>query len=237
MAGGTNNRLLATRSDEEVQPLVSRLVDVALASGQILAAPYASLKYGYFITSGMASASMFMLNGAVIGAHVIGSEGFVGLPLIFGTTEMEPATKMMQIPGRALRIQAADFLQAFNRAGRFQTVMRRYGLASLEAIMQSAACNSLHPAQQRMARCLLEGADRAGTEFHITHDAIAHMLGNRRATITSEAEKLQCMGIIRLGYRRIVILERRKLEELACECYKIRKDTLEKVFTAKDEAA
>jgi len=52
------------------------------------------------------------------------------------------------------------------------------------------------------------------------------MLGVRREGVTEAAGKLQKAGVI--GYRRghISVLDRRKLERLACECYEVvRKET------------
>jgi Mn-dependent DtxR family transcriptional regulator len=64
--------------------------------------------------------------------------------------------------------------------------------------------------------------DRANqTEFKITHDFLAKMLGVRRAGVTEAAGALQAKNLIQ--YRRGVmqVLNRRALEAAACPCYRI----------------
>jgi Mn-dependent DtxR family transcriptional regulator len=62
--------------------------------------------------------------------------------------------------------------------------------------------------------------DQAGRdEFPMTQEFLAHMLGVRRQTVTVVAGALQNAGLI--SYRRgvVVIEDRERLEEAACECY------------------
>ena len=53
----------------------------------------------------------------------------------------------------------------------------------------------------------------------ITHDFIATMMGTDRSTVSLAAAFLQKKGIIEYVRGAVKIVNRRKLEKSACECY------------------
>jgi DNA-binding GntR family transcriptional regulator len=53
----------------------------------------------------------------------------------------------------------------------------------------------------------------------ITHEFIAIMMGTDRSTVSLAAALLQKKGIIEYVRGAVKIVNRRKLEESACECY------------------
>ena len=53
----------------------------------------------------------------------------------------------------------------------------------------------------------------------ITHDFIATMMGTDRSTVSLVATALQKKGIIDYVRGAVKIVNRRKLEKSACECY------------------
>jgi len=55
----------------------------------------------------------------------------------------------------------------------------------------------------------------------MTQELIANMLGVRREGVTEAASKLQKLGIITYRRGQITVLDRRKLEQLCCECYAV----------------
>lgn len=87
---------------------------------------------------------------------------------------------------------------------------------------QSGACNRFHSASQRLCRWLLMSHDRVQTDtIPLTQEFIGHMLGADRKRVSAAAAKLQDAGIIRQRHGLIKILNRRGLEQRACECYGI----------------
>jgi CRP-like cAMP-binding protein len=89
-------------------------------------------------------------------------------------------------------------------------------------IAQTAACNRLHNIEQRLARWLLIAQDRVNSEtVSITHEFLAIMLGTDRPSVTLAAGILQRKEIIRYTRGTVEILNRKKLEQFACECYAI----------------
>ena len=79
--------------------------------------------------------------------------------------------------------------------------MLRFREALFGRVQQNAACNALHPLEDRLARWLLQALDLIGEgELRLTQEALAKMLGVRRTSVTIIANRLQADGLIR--YRR-----------------------------------
>jgi Mn-dependent DtxR family transcriptional regulator len=56
-------------------------------------------------------------------------------------------------------------------------------------------------------------------EIRITHELLAATLGVQRPSVTLALKELQSSGLIVSGRARITILDRDRLEAIACECY------------------
>ena len=227
-----NNRILSALAARNAShALLTRLVAVHLNSGQVMVTASTSLRYGFFITEGMACGLTVMKSGMTAAAEIVGPEGFVGIPLTFGNTSTQPLTVACRISGTAMRIDGDVFLNEFNKGGLFRDLMGRYANSRMASIIQTAACNAVHCVPQRMACWLLRISDRVGSDFKLTHETFAQMLGNRRATVTAQAEAFEGLGYISYRYGRIRIENRRDLETIACECYDIHRKAVEDVFT------
>jgi CRP-like cAMP-binding protein len=101
------------------------------------------------------------------------------------------------------------------------TLNRHTGLQGMQ-VAQTAACNRLHDIQQRLSRWLLMTQDRVHSGvLPITHDFIATMMGTDRSTVSLAASVLQKNGIIEYVRGAVKIVNRRKLEKSACECYDV----------------
>jgi CRP-like cAMP-binding protein len=104
----------------------------------------------------------------------------------------------------------------------FHRFIGHYAHALMVQVMQSAACNALHSMEQRACKWMLMTHDRVFTDtFRLTHEFLAMMLGATRPTVTVVAQQLQQAGLI--AYRRgeVTVLDRRRLEEGSCECYRV----------------
>lgn len=151
----------------------------------------------------------------------IGYEGMVGLPVYLGASS-SPQAAFCQVPGDTARITAAEFRQALTRDGALHTMLNRFTQATMVQVAQNVVCNRSHSAETRMARWLLTTQDRVRSdELRLTQEFLAQMLGVHRPTVSETAQRIQDQGLIRYSRGTIIIADRGRLEEKACECYRI----------------
>jgi CRP-like cAMP-binding protein len=150
----------------------------------------------------------------------IGKEGVIGAMEVF-QTEGAIGLSLVQIPGTALRIDAADFLKVTGSRTPVQRLIYRHSYALLRQVLYGAACNRTHSMEERCARWLLMTHDCAGEDtFPITQEFLSHMLGVRRATVNVATGMLKKAGFIRYVRGQLTIIDRPGLESASCDCYK-----------------
>jgi CRP-like cAMP-binding protein len=220
------NRLLVAIPQEDLERFFSDLHPVSLSLRQVLHEVGAPLEDVYFIEQGVASVLTNMADGSTIEVGMIGMEGMVGVPaLLGGKTSVQKV--IVQIPGTALRMNAALCKAAFDQSEAVRRVVLRFTEAVLNLSAQTAACNRLHTIEQRCARWMLMAVDRVQSdEIPLTHEFLSSMLGVRRAGVTNTAGELQSSGLIRYHRGLLTIVDRDGLEMTACECYRIDHDRL-----------
>jgi CRP-like cAMP-binding protein len=218
MPRATQSRLAARMSI--VTPKVR---DVLVEAGDVM-------PYIYFPLAGIMSILAVTDDGDAVEISTVGSEGMVGVPVFLGSTT-SPSRAVQQAVGAAWRMTAKDFMKEVDQDKALSTILRRYTHTFFVQVSQSAACNRLHEANERMSRWLLMCHDRVGAdEFPITHEFLAQMLGVRRATVTVIAGMLQKAGIVRYSRGIVSIVDREKLEEASCECYRIINAEYDRLF-------
>ena len=227
----TGNRLLDVLPEAEQAELLRGLTPVALPMKRVLFEPEQEINAVHFPLDGVVSLVTPLQEGAIVEVATVGNEGVVGVPLVSGGSLAVRA--ISQVPGKALRMDAAAFLARLANDERFRYVVQSYTQALFGQISQAAACNRLHSNEERLSRWLLMSHDRVGTDtFPITHEFLAQMLGARRATVTLSAGLLQAAGIIRYHRGRVTILNRSELEAVSCECYRVIKSALERALAS-----
>ncbi len=154
-------------------------------------------------------------------AGIVGMEGFTGTPVAVGLSR-SPLQAVVQITGDGFRIEAGALQNTLESAPRLQEILSRYAAIRGMQIAQTAACNRLHDIGQRLARWLLMTQDRVDSgSLPITHDFLATMLGTDRPTVSLAAGVLQRKKIIEYTRGAVKIVNRKKLEDSACECYAV----------------
>lgn len=216
----TANRLLAALRPAERRLIEPHMKPAALDHDDVLFEPGDDVHTTYFpCHRTMISLRLVTRDGEQVEVATIGREGAVGGVVSNGN---KPAfgQAVVQIAGAAFKIPTEKLDKVKNGSPRVADLFARYSDALLAQMMQSAACNALHPIEQRCCRWLLSAHDRAGDHsFHLTQQALAEMLGVQRTTVTAVSSKLQAKRLI--AYRRgaVEILDRAGLEKAACECY------------------
>ncbi|HEX4785068.1 MAG TPA: Crp/Fnr family transcriptional regulator [Candidatus Sulfotelmatobacter sp.] len=215
-------RNIPTDSIERLQ-----LSPLRLQREHVIESPGDEIKKLYFIEEGLGSMTTMFKDGSQVEVGLFGNEAVIGASALIGT-KRSLNNIYMQVPGHGYisNIQAAT--QEFRRRDQFHDIVLRYVQAQLVQTAQTAGCNAKHEAEQRMARWLLLCADRVySDDLGLTHEFLGHMLGVRRATVSTTAEELQRRNYIDYRRGRIKILNRPALEQVACECYRIVKNHLE----------
>lgn len=215
------NRLLALLPEEERRHLMSFLEPVELPARRALFEPHRPVEHVWFPLDGMISLVVILEEGASAEIATIGNEGIVGLPVFLDAGSI-PVQAISQVHGRALRMSAAAFRAQVPEGSTLHGVLHLYVQALFTQVAQTAACNRFHSVDKRCARWLLQTHDRVGEdEFGLTQEFLAEMIGVRRASVSTTAAHLRRDGLIQYRRGRIRILDRRGLEQCACECYKI----------------
>jgi len=230
MADRTGNHLLDLLPEAELGPLLSSAQVVSLAHGRVVYQLNGLVPHVYFPTTSVFGIVLVVEEGKQVEGATVGKEGLIGLPAFLGV-DFHPFRAVAQVPGEALQVSAARFLEAARPGSTLDRVVRRYTLYRLRCANQTGACNTLHAVEERTARWLLMTHDRAGKdEFLLTHEFLSELLGVRRQTISLTAGTLQRAGLV--TYRRglLRVLDREGLEDASCECYTVLKQLYDRIM-------
>ncbi len=225
------NRLLAALPAEEYARLLPKLEAFNLIYAETIYSPEDVIQHVFFPESGIISLLASGGDNLLLEVGIVGSEGFVGLPVFLGVKKSNTRA-LVQGAGLALKINSTDFLAECETGGALSRLLQRYTHSLMTQISQSAACNRFHPIEARLARWLLMTGDRMMTnEFQITQEFLSNMLGVRREAVNKSATLFQQNGLIRYSRGQVSILDRKGLELTACRCYFIIKDVYESLGT------
>lgn len=213
------NHLLAALPECERSRLFAHLECVDLPVGKVLCESTSVTPFVYFPTTAIVSLMMTTIEGGTSEIAVIGNEGVVGVSMIMGGATM-PSQAVVQTAGRGYRIRSMLVRAEVDRAGPVLHLLLRYTHTLITQVAQTAVCNRHHGIELQLARRLLMGLDRSPSdELAMTQEGLASLLGVRREGVTAAAIKLQHAGVIRYQRGHISVLNRRGLEQRACECY------------------
>lgn len=215
------NRLLAALPKAEYQRLLPKLEPFTLVFGEVIYEPGDVIRNVYFPTSGIISLLAAVEDRATLEVGIVGREGMVGLPEFMGV-KISNNRAVVQGAGAAMRMKATAFRNECENGGSFPRLLRRYTHSRMTQIAQGAACNRFHPIDARLARWLLMTRDRMGSdEFRLTQEFLSNMLGVRREGVNKAAGALQQQNLISYSRGNLSILDRVRLETIACHCYGI----------------
>ena len=211
------NRLMA------MLPVKSRARDkcelVRLSSGDVLTEPGDRIRTVFFPAGGLISLAAVVDGGASIEIALIGRGGMLGAPLMLNAVSASNQARV-QVSGAAWRMGVVEFRRALLEHPALRRGLNRYLRGHIAELGQNSACARFHPIEARLARRLLTAQDQSPDgNIHLTHGALAQILGVRRSGVTMAAVQLQRRGLIEYSRGGITVLDRSGLEQASCACF------------------
>jgi CRP-like cAMP-binding protein len=214
-----HNEMLRSLAPEDLATLRPHLEMVTLRLAGVIYEMDDPARWVYFPEAGLLSLITVMISGDAIETSIVGREGAVGFIEALGSGVMFSRV-MVQIPGRALRVDARHYREAFDGSRALRRAIHiRTELLNAES-RQAIACHGLHKIGPRFNRWLLECQDLAGgpSILPLRQDFLAVMLGVTRPSVSQVANAAQKLGLIKYARGLVEILDREGLERGACEC-------------------
>jgi CRP-like cAMP-binding protein len=211
--------ILLSIPDSDFSSLRPHLENVSLPNHLVLHEAGGKLEFAYFQNRGLISLVVVMKDGRTAEAGIVGNEGFTGTLAAVGLSR-SPLHAVVQITGDGFRVEVGALQNTLESTPHLQLTLSRYAAIRGMQVAQTAACNRLHDIGQRLARWLLMTQDRVDLgSLPITHDFLATMLGTDRPSVSEAAGVLQKKKLIEYTRGAVKIVNRKKLENSACECY------------------
>lgn len=213
-----NHVLLALRPEAQVY-LAQYAETRPLRAGEVLYRDGQEVTHAILPHDGIISLTVPSGNRSVEQAS-IGVEGFVGFNYLMGGRQVSGDAQVV-VDGYATWISLYDLNRAMENFVCVRDAMLVYANSLIVQLMESVACNSLHPAEQRVARWLTMASQRmAQPVFTLTQETLARLLGLRRATVSQISAQLAEIGAITYSRGRLHILDPIRLQRYECDCFR-----------------
>ena len=214
------NELLGALPAQDFGRLLPHLERVVLPPFEILYDFGDEITHVYFPNRNSVVSTLCKTDEKVnIEVALCGNEGVIGLSAVFATAT-SPYQHLVQVPGTGSRLTLAEAKEEFKRGGSFQQLLLRFTHSLLLHTSQTALCNRIHSDEERLARWLLLSDDRIEShQLPLPRELLAKMLGRNHSGVSIAASTLEKAGLITYNGAELVILDRERLENVACSCY------------------
>ena len=176
-------------------------------------------RYAFFPASAVCSLTMGLKSGDKAECASVGAEGMIGVSLLIGAAR-SPFSAIVQVAGAGYRVPLPALGELLQDNAALRDAVFVYAGYALNVVGRAVACNSYHSIVERLARWLLMTQDRTEREeLALTHDMLSQMLAATRPRVSLAAGKLRALRTIDYQRGVIRILDRKRLEQVACECY------------------
>ena len=220
------NQILIELSDKDFARLMPHLEFVSLAPGDEVYQPDEEMRYVYFPEDLVASQLQGLSDGKTGESAMIGSEGIIGLCAIFGFQRQIQWTQIT-VGGNAWRIKTDVIKREFNQSAGIQASFLNFVNFLIAQVSQRAICNVHHLIEERLCTWLLMLDDRnKNKRLMLTQDQIANYLGVNRPSISHIAQNLREQGKISYLRGQLHVIDKKGLQDSACECYAAIKDNI-----------
>lgn len=226
----TRNHLLMALPSADLDRLFPQLELVSMPLGEILYESSVPLQYVYFPTTSIVSLFYALDDHTSTEIAVVGNEGALGISQLI-VDEIKPSRAVVQRAGYGYRLQVRLLRYEFNRAGPVLRLLLRYARALSAQMKQAASCHRHHSFEQQLCRWLLLNMDRLSSNASsVTRDVITNKFGGCYEAVMEATRKLEDAGLVCYRDRRIEVLDRAGLEQMACECYAVIKTECDRLI-------
>ena len=230
------NILLSALPASEFENIATALECVELEVGEVLWESEETNKHVYFPVTALICLLCESEEGVSIEVGITGRNGLIGVPTYMGDPRMASRAVVFRA-GTAYRMKAAAVKDEFSNCGDFQDMMMSYTQTLIAQISQSSICNGLHTVEQQLCRFLLIAHDHQQSDaidetdtILLTQNQMASVLGVRRESVSIAAANLRDTGVIDYSRGEIRLLDRKRLETAACECYAIETEQYDRIL-------
>ncbi|MDB5447376.1 MAG: Crp/Fnr family transcriptional regulator [Phenylobacterium sp.] len=213
-----SRNLLLRSLGSDLDLIKHQLFPETLHAGQVLNEPGEEIEQVRFLTGGLASSFVVFETGDHVECLLVGRNGAVGAMAALGFTTAL-ARNVCLFDGHAWSIRICQLQAAMAGSPRLRATMTRCCELQMSYAIRVGACNTLHRAEQRIARWLTAAADLLGqTEIRLPQDAFAGILRLQRSSISPVLGRFQTDGLISISRGRLQILDYAGLRRRGCEC-------------------
>lgn len=212
------NDLIAQLPEEDYQRILPHLELRGLRKGELLFDLGERIEHVYFPIDSTISLVVEMSDGYAAEMALVGAHSMASITALADGLSYHRAVVRTQ--GFAYRLKATLLREEYQRAGGLMRILLLCGKHLMAQMSYSSICVRRHNVDQQLVRWLLQSADN--TErlvFPVTHDDIAGMIGVRREAVTLSVQRLAAGGLIASSRGQLEVIDRKGLEDRACDCY------------------
>jgi CRP-like cAMP-binding protein len=220
MLNPANNLMIKQLSADKYEKLLSSFQLICLEADQLIFRPYETIQYVFFPVSAIIAMQIDISDGSSVDIVLIGKEGMVGSGVMGGNQNF--SRSRVKFAGFAYKLPLNIFLSELAQDSAFLKIWMATTRQMILQIAMPAVCSSKHNNEQQFIRWVMNTLDKTqGHTLQVTHQEIADTLGIRRESVTLAAGKLSQEGLIEVTRGQLQVLNRPKLEAMACECYRV----------------
>jgi CRP-like cAMP-binding protein len=213
-----DNKLLASISlcSDELHLFELSLSRTRLATGALILDK--DIDHVLFIEKGIVSPTVISADGNSLGIAIIGNEGAVGLHGIGAGAYSLQARALTEVEAMQISTRALDL--ACSRSRELESLLRHHSDLFIRDSIVMMACHYHHDLDERLPQWLLAVTERAGSnKLSITLEILAEAHGVTPSAVSPVLEGMERKGLIQRARGQITVLNRRRLNSIACRCY------------------
>jgi CRP-like cAMP-binding protein len=180
----------------------------------------------------MASKLTVFEDGMEVECALIGREGVIGAISALGM-RTAVTRDVCHVAMRAASIEAEKLRVLSHASEPLHGALDCYCTWKMSCAIRNGACNACHSVEQRLARWILTCSDVLEEPvIPLSQDRLAAMLAVQRSSVSPILQRFRAEGLLEIGRSRLVLADRERLKQRACECYAVMKATEHQLLTA-----